>query len=261
MHDPLVVAFEIRRPWPRREPSHDSVRAHRPDHVFPRWRFKLRHDCDTCDEQERAEHAGKRFFPWWKPGSWTPFWTVAGRGFYWPPLVVVWHREPKGRDSGEVCKHYTRTQGADGKWHMKITKGWRWHVHHWRIQVPPLQEARRWLLTRCEWCGGPSRKADMVNFSHQWDGPRARWWQGAKGLYHHDCSSIAMAHRACLCDTPALGGRDHGKCATCGKFRVWRPSAERIEADRMLAAIPEGQRDPEVTARVRAFWEGVRGDD
>jgi hypothetical protein len=174
MHDPLVVAFEIRRPWPRR----------------------------------------------------------SGRGYYWPSFITVWHREPHGRDSGEVCKHYRR-----------ILRGWRWHVHHWHIQVHPWQHFRRWTLTRCAWCGGKSRKDDPVNHSHSWDGPRGRWWQGAPGRYHQDCSSIQRAHQpACLCEAPILTDDRWGVCARCGERRYGR-TAMQAEADRILASIPHGQRD------------------
>jgi hypothetical protein len=73
MHDPYVVAFEIRRPWPRR--VHWGTR---------RW--------------------------------------------YFPPIITVWHVEPGGHDSGEICRHYDRET-------KKITNGWRWHVWHWKLQI------------------------------------------------------------------------------------------------------------------------------
>jgi len=60
MHDPMVVAFEIRRPWPR-----------------------------------RRRLVGRR---------------------YWPALITIWHVEPNGHDSGEVCKHSHRWQEPDGTW-------------------------------------------------------------------------------------------------------------------------------------------------
>ena len=61
MHDPMVVAFEIRRPWPERQARPFGK---------TRWRFR---------------------------GA---FWNIAGRGLYWPGLVTIWHVEPEGRDSG-----------------------------------------------------------------------------------------------------------------------------------------------------------------
>jgi hypothetical protein len=39
MHDPMVVAFEIRRPWPRRDDYQPAD--------GPRWQFKLRHEHHT----------------------------------------------------------------------------------------------------------------------------------------------------------------------------------------------------------------------
>jgi hypothetical protein len=225
MHDPMVVAFEIRRPWPSRH-SHPIGKA--------RWRFK---------------------------GS---FWTLAGHAFYWPSVITVWHVEPLGRDSGTVCKHYRREQLPDGTWKATILRGWRWHIHHWHIQVSPYQAARRWLLTRCEWCGGKSRKRDRANVSHSWHHEKTRWWRGEAGLFHHDCSSVATAHRTCVCLEPIfehdLGGVAYGTCARCLKFRAWHKSGQDdgLRATRILAAIPSGRRDKEAIEQAAHIWSQIR---
>jgi hypothetical protein len=198
MHDPLVVAFEIRRPWPRRS----SFGAHRR---------------------------------------------------YWPPVVTVWHREPRGHDSGEVCKQYRKWRDEAGGWHMDVLHGWKFHAHHWEIQVHPAQVLRRRLLTRCCWCGGRDRKRDPVNCSHQWDGPRGRWWRGEPGLYHSDCSSVERSWRKCFCAEPGLDHGDYGQCAFCGGFRSWRDEPD--EADRLLASLPKGSRiAPELRPQIEALW-------
>jgi hypothetical protein len=190
MHDPLVVAFEIRRPWPKRM-AHPGGQPYR----------------------------------------------------YWPAIVTVWHREPRGRDSGEVCKHYRRWQGIDGEWHVKYLHAWKWHVHHWHLQVRPLQQLRRALLTRCAWCGGRSRKGDVVNYSHSWNGPRGHWWQGEPGLYHGDCSDIATAHRTCTCADPLLDHTGYGRCALCGRFRSYGAEPARLaRAQRIRESVPVGKR-------------------
>lgn len=111
MHDPMVVAHTIRRPWPRNKP------------------FR-----------------------------------------YWPVLVTIWHVEPDGRDALTVC-----------------TRRWKWHIHHWKVQVHALQQLRRWALTRCEVCGGKSRKGRYVNVSRHWHRAKDPWWRGERGLYHADC--------------------------------------------------------------------------
>lgn len=194
MHDPLVVAFEIRRPWSKRS---------RPRYI---------------DGTPAPTHR------------------------YWPSLVTVWHREPGGHDSGEVCRHYHRYQDAEGKWQYKFHHAWRFHVHHWRIQVHGLQALRRRLLTRCAWCGGRSVKGDAVNVSHQWDGPPGRWWEGEPGLFHMDCSAIARAHATCVCESPVLEYDTYGRCARCGRSRSFGMTEENLVRARELSAIPTGAR-------------------
>ena len=191
MHDPDVVAFTIRRPWPRR----------------------------------RRTLPGRR---------------------YWPPLVTVWHREPRGHDAGTVCRHYDRVT-------CRVLHGWRLHIWHYHLQIHPLQALRRWALTRCAWCGGRSVKGDRVNFS-QWDREPGRWWWGEQGLFHHDCSAVESAHRSCVCDNPIheheLSGYSYGRCVKCGRSRAWKTTPGQLERHRLLAAIPAGGRDAAVYKRV-----------
>lgn len=220
MHDPMVVAHEIRRPWPER--SKFSATGSRGDGV--RWRIRHHHDhfedterpgyCGGCDRPMTSTY---EHFPWYKPGSYRAFWRLAGRDFYWPSLITVWHVEPRGRDALTECSR--RYQDRDGGWHY--TKGWRWHVWHWRIQVRPLQKLRRNLLTRCEWCGGRSRKDDVVNHSQQWDGEHSPWWRGERGLFHGDCSGYDSAHKTCTCAHPATNRTGYGKCSICLRFRPY----------------------------------------
>ena len=245
MHDPDVVAFEIPRPWPRRSRHHDAKPG------GPRWSMRYSHTCGAHCAGRPAHKAGTAAFPWWRPSSYSKFWCVAGRGLYWPSLITVWHREPGGRDSGEVCKHWTRWQDADGKWHAKRRDRWRWHVHHWRVQVHPLQGLRRWALTRCEWCGGRSRRGDVVNVSRSWDCERSPWWRGERGLFHQDCSIVKLAHRTCTCSSPILDQGSYGCCARCARFRGFGATAEwLVNAARVRDAIP-------VNARNRAAYDEI----
>ena len=191
MHDPLTVAFEIRRPWPRLDDG----------------------------ETRQAARTGTR----WKTGG--AFWVVAGRGLYWPGMVTVWHHDPSGYDD-------TTCRG----------KRWQLHVHHWRIQVLPLQQLRRRLLTRCTWCGERSVKGDQVNVSHQWDRARGHWWEGERGLFHRDCSSVKIAHATCVCEQPVLDHDNYGRCARCDRSRSFGMTAENLARARELAAIPHGKR-------------------
>lgn len=232
MHDPDVVAWEFRRPWPQRSSlpatgAHDSVR----------WKVRLSHEHGTWCADDPPHEDGP--FPWWKPGSYMSHTRLAGRDFYWPPILTVWHREPGGRDALTICRD--RYQDKAGKWHL--SRGWRYHFWHYRLQFPPLQKLRRRLLTRCAWCGQRDAKGSPVNVSMQWDGPRGRWWQGEPGLYHSECTGRAEAEHTCTCDTPQLAGRtDYGRCTACGRFRPWGLTPERLARARVLQAQPAGQR-------------------
>jgi hypothetical protein len=144
VHDPKVVAFDVRRPWPQIR----KLRPHDPRLNRPKSRW--------------------------------PFAYIAGRELWWPPIVTVWHNEPGGADALTVCDRRGR---------------WQWHVHHWRIQVQPLQHLRRALLTRCAHCGRRSTKANPVNHSLDWHHERAPWWRGERGLYHRGCSGIVSQQR------------------------------------------------------------------
>jgi len=252
VHDPLVVAFTVRRPWPSR--SSLPATGTRADGV--RWRIRLNHQHTAyCREHDPPHPDGP--FPWWRPSSYLSHWRLAGRDYWWPPLLTVWHAEPGGRDSGEVCRHYTRTRQADGTYTTRRHRAWRWHVHHWQIQVHPWQAARRWLLTRCAWCGGPSRKHDPVNISRQQDAPRSPWRKGEPGLYHHGCDTVASAHETCHCDDPLTERGDYGRCALCGKYRPYRHTPS--EADHILSALPPGSRlTDDLRARCEPAWQAAR---
>lgn len=252
VHDPLVVAFAIVRPWPQR--TSFSATGSRGDGV--RWRMRLFHDCGTWCADDPPHRRGA--FPWWKSSSYSRFWRVAGRDIFWPALVTVWHREPGGHDSGEVCPHYRRWKDDGGEWQSKVLRGWKWHVRHWKIQLHPAQQLRRRLLTRCVWCHGRPRKRSPVNVSRSWENAKQPWWRGEAGLYHADCLSVAEAHEKCLCLIPGqLSHGDYGRCATCTRFRAWQ--YEPDEADRLLAALPHGSRiTADVRPAIEAAWAARR---
>lgn len=263
MHDPMVVAHEIVRPWPTRSGWHDAKPGQ------PRWSLGRMHHTHFGDDPAKCSGCGRpqdeksKWFPWWRPHSYSRFWTLAGRGYYWPALITVWHNEPGDRDSGEVCKHSYRWQDQDG-WHSKPRRAWRWHVHHWSIQVHPWQQFKRWAFTRCAWCGGRSTKRNgQVNCSMHWDGPRPKhWWQGEPELFHGNCSSVYSAHQACLCAQPFFENEhtDYGRCKACGRFRSWGKSKEALAAERLTVnLVPLGKRPSrEAWEQITAAWAKYR---
>lgn len=169
--------------------------------------------------------------------SW-PFLRVGGyEAYFGHDLVDVWHEEPGGADSGTVCRDR----------HL-----WT-HLSHLRLRFPPLIRLRRRLLTTCEWCGELGDRRNPVNVSHGWYGDerdgKAPWWVGDRGCYHRECSTVADAHRQCVCETPALataapGVRvNWGTCTGCGNAVDYR-QAEFREARRAARRAGRGHRRP-----------------
>lgn len=198
MHDPMVVAHEIPFPLPRRVKWRESHYKGR------RWGF-------TRSRRTNAENLGEPVYRWWRPKGWT--FALGGRVYGLRHLATIWHVEPKGRDSGEVCRHYVRsTDQRPSAWRVRLSpflkahprrdtpddpaagnawiadRAWKWHVHHWHIQIGFLQGLRARLFDRCTLCGRKGRP----NLSHQWDGDHLGWWKfkSRKGLYHRECSEL-----------------------------------------------------------------------
>lgn len=215
MHDPDTVAFHIRYPW--LWPTSPSLKN-------VRWRVRL----------------GR--------GSVV----LAGHWFRAPDFITVWHREPGGHDTGTVCKRWRRKQTPKGRPRQVTRLAWLLHVHHWHLQIHPWQTFRRWAFTRCEWCGGRSRKRDRVDVSHSWSEGRDPWWRGERGLVHGGCSAVESAHGLCLCDDPLFDYGTYGQCFGCGKRRSYGMKVD--DGHRALAALPVGSRIP---PDVQAFLDPI----
>ena len=163
---------------------------------------------------------------------------------YWPALITIWHHDPGDYDSNDQCPYSGR---------------WRWHVHHWRFQWHTYQHLRRSLLTRCEWCGGKSRKGGRVNCGKGWHDEKSPWWRGEIGLYHSECLSAESAWNCCTCEVPVLGfydaghPREYGECEACGRWRQWGLKAETSRwAERWRSEVSPGARPgPDLLARER----------
>jgi len=56
----------------------------------------------------------------------------------------------------------------------------RWHIHHWKIQIHPLQKIMRYLFGRCDKCGKGFRYGESVSGS----------WYGDK-IWHNVCCDSA----------------------------------------------------------------------
>lgn len=184
MHDPMVVAHDLVLPIP--------VRVKWKDHDFytkgRRWAL-------IVSRRTNDENLGERVYRWWRPKGYTL--VLAGRTFGLYRFGTIWHNEPRGRDSGEVCKHWTPIE--DASWWQRrrarpgdksvANRAWRWHVHHWTLQVFALQHLRRFMLDRCDECGR-HYPYGYAPIGYSWDPPRLHFWQRRTGTCHHECDAM-----------------------------------------------------------------------
>lgn len=64
-----------------------------------------------------------------------------------PLDLDIWHREPGGHDSGEVCGYdYGRTAGQRAVFAVR-------HWRHLHLRWWPYLHIRRWIVERCDGCG------------------------------------------------------------------------------------------------------------
>lgn len=159
MHSPEVLAHSIHNPIPKR------MQRIQP-HQYPKFELPLRRRSD---------------------GSWytAPFMRAFGYEWYFESIIDIWHMEPHGKDSLTVCRD--RIVDADGKF-VRWSHAWKWHINHWKVSPTIVYKWRRKLLTRCNECGGRSKKGNVVNHS---TGNRVEtpWWCAEYGLYHSECAS------------------------------------------------------------------------
>lgn len=257
MHDPLTVAFEIKLPIPR------LTSWGRPPEGNHRFTIQRRRYKPVMEEDQH--YMNKPIYPWYRPQAWE-LW-VAGKKVRMRTFCTVWHVEPFGHDSGEVCSHWkvdkkTGKKIRDAQGHFVVDNSWRCHVHHFHYQFPWLQEIKRWLFTKCSWCGGPSRRGDYVNCGYM----------NGSEVYHNDCMTPEHAWRSCSCVFPLLpvqrdprtggifGIRDYGTCDRCGRFHKWRMStAEKDVYAYIRENVPHRTRMPaHVKEEVHRRWAEIR---
>lgn len=68
----------------------------------------------------------------------------------------------------------------------------RWHIHHWKIQVHPLQQFKRWAFSRCAGCGN-GFSWGYCPTSNQWDSGGPRWFRNEPHSYHSECCGKSAA--------------------------------------------------------------------
>lgn len=93
--------------------------------------------------------------------------------FHVKPLNLdIWHDEPRGHDSGEVCGHHPMPIPARVLWTVR-------HVRHLHYRFWPYLNVKRWIVERCDGCGQRFRWKE-ARFSYQ----------STDKVWHDPCMSL-----------------------------------------------------------------------
>lgn len=103
-------------------------------------------------------------------------------------------------DAATFADFFLRIFSCYKRFHRPWFKHPRWHIWHWRVQIHPWQQLRRWMLTKCEGCGKGFKFGESPT-SHSWHSEPPKFLRGERGLYHSDCSGKMYA----LQNTPPAG--------------------------------------------------------
>jgi len=197
MHDPMTVAFDIRSPFARRQAGRWSYRPS----LITIWHRdpEKRGNDNSCDwagfhrplnarEQALADAWGNLSH------------TLGNPPFY--PDVRLYGTAPHTEDDHSLIREmnhafYTWQHRGRIRWHP------RWHVHHWRIQVHPVQKFRRWAFSRCVGCGR-RYSWGYAPVSGQWGGSGPRWFR-SESNYHQECFPTPHARRPEAMESPSVG--------------------------------------------------------
>lgn len=74
------------------------------------------------------------------------------------------------------------------RWNRPWYRHPKWHVWHWKLQVHPLQQFKRWAFSRCANCGRRFAFGYSPT-SYGWGGDGPRWFRGERGVYHSECAN------------------------------------------------------------------------
>lgn len=93
-----------------------------------------------------------------------------------------------GRDTSRVEYRAKRFLFCVLRAYLRKQRRWwqhpRWHIRHWRVQVDVLIYLKRYLWTRCAYCG---ERFDWryAPVGSRWDSEGPKWFKGE--LYYHEC--------------------------------------------------------------------------
>jgi hypothetical protein len=132
-------------------------------------------------------------------------------------LFRIWHVDPEVKGDKDSCDWFGLSKTKENGWyrgavdeyenlapetkrvidfvwwqwrHKLSSRPWwkhpRWHIHHWKIQVPFLLDLKRFLFSRCAHCG-KRLPWGYSPVSNSWHSTGPQWFRGEKDVFHRDC--------------------------------------------------------------------------
>jgi hypothetical protein len=99
-------------------------------------------------------------------------------------------------ERGERIRSFSRSvYGCILRWTRPWWRDPIFHVHHWELQIHPLQAFKRWAFTRCCKCGRRFRWGESGVGG--WAEDPCRWFRGEKNLTCSDCERLRVAENSC----------------------------------------------------------------
>ncbi len=241
MHDPMTVAFDIKRPWPdyRTRPFMGS-RWYWPT-LITVWHVDPERDGtdDSCGwSRPKLTKAQMSDFGFWAGCEARDPWLLRDRGKQpnnaaeaevklkaaivltgerlnahvtdaeagqWAARLLHnpvdnvrgslchlpgWHTNRQDDDEDERREQAHRLYCILARFILRERRPWyrhpKWHVWHWKIQLHPVQQFKRWAFSRCAGCG----KRFTYGYSPvtgSWSGGGPRWFGLEPHVYHSDC--------------------------------------------------------------------------
>lgn len=112
-------------------------------------------------------------------------------------LYTFIHR-PYGKDESKE-ERIAGLASCIYSWILRATRPWykhpRWHVHHWKLQIAPLLNFKRWAFSRCATCGKGFGWGESPT-THQWDNGGPRWFRSEHDVHHGTCIGCGVAQVA-----------------------------------------------------------------
>jgi len=102
-----------------------------------------------------------------------------------------WHSN--NEKDNEHDRQYTAEKffSCIGSFILRERRPWyrhpRWHFWHWKLQIHPLEQFKRWAFSRCADCGKGFKWGESP-WTNSWNSDGPQWFKSERDVHHSDCS-------------------------------------------------------------------------